>query len=129
MQKKIYIALNQLKSLNCRTVKDDELENVNKWIHGIPLRFNKHSIGLLASIEGLFMELSNCEDDRTTLTFSWEIHGKSNRYEYTHLILGGKCFPFCAIFELQNCDFNNQKLFPLMCDAMLNSFEWMNTSN
>ena len=69
---------------------------------GILLRFRKHSIGLLVDFEGLFMQVSIREEDRPALRFLGSYNGKVHQYEYTRLIFGATCSPFCAIYALQN---------------------------
>ena len=89
---------------------------------GILLRFRKHSIGLLADIEGMFMQVSNREEDRPALRFLWSYNGKVHQYEYTRLIFGATCSPFCAIYALQKCVLDNRDSFPLAYNAILNNF-------
>ena len=86
------------------------------------MRFRKHSIGLLADIEGMFMQVSIREKDRPALRFLWSYNGKVHQYEYTRLIFGATCSPFCAIYASQKCALDNKDSFPLAYDAILNSF-------
>ena len=68
------------------------------------------------------MQVSIHEEDRPALRFLWSYNGKVPQYEYTRLIFGATCSPFCAICALQKCALDNKDSFPLAYDAILNSF-------
>ena len=70
----------------------------------------------------MLMQVSIREEDRTALRFLWSCNGKVHQYEYTRLIFGATCSPFCAIYALQKCALDNKDSIPLAYDAILRSF-------
>ena len=70
----------------------------------------------------MFMQVSIRGEDRPALRFLWSYNGKIHQYEYTRLIFGATCSPFCAIYALQKCALDNKDSFSLAYDAILNSF-------
>ena len=73
------------------------------------------------------MQINIREEDRPALRFLWSYNGKVRQYEYTRLIFGATCSPFCAIYALQKRALDNKDSFPLAYDAILDSFIWMTT--
>ena len=54
----------------------------------IILRFRKHPVGVLADIEGMFMQVAIREDDQSALRFLWLEDGIIRQYQYARLNFG-----------------------------------------
>ena len=88
----------------------------------IILRFRKHSVGVLADIEGMFMQVAIREEDQSALRFLWLKDGIVRQYQYARLIFGATCSPSCAIFTLHRCAADLSDRFPDVYEAVLNNF-------
>ena len=88
----------------------------------IILRFRKHPVGVLADIEGMFMQVAIREEDQSALRFLWLKDGIVRQYQYARLIFGATCSPSCAIFTLHRCAADLSDRFPDVYEAVLNNF-------
>ena len=88
----------------------------------IILRFRKHPVGVLADIEGIFMQVAIREEDQSALRFLWLEDGIVRQYQYARLIFGATCSPCCAIFALHRCAADLSDRFPDVYEAVLNNF-------
>ena len=88
----------------------------------IILRFLKHPVGVLADIEGLFMQVAIREEDQSALRFLWIEDGIVQQYQYARLIFGATCSHCCAIFALHRCAADLSDRFPDVYEAVLNNF-------
>ena len=70
---------------------------------GVLLRFRTFGIGTLADIEGMFMQISIKAEDCSSLRFLWDHKNVIRHYQFSRLIFGATCSPFCAIYILQKC--------------------------
>ena len=86
------------------------------------LRLREHAIGVLADIEGIFMQIAIRPDDQSALRFLWLKDDFVLQYQYTRLIFGAKCSPCCAIFALRKCSFDNCRQFPHVYASLLKDF-------
>ena len=87
----------------------------------IILRFRKHPVGVLADIEGMFMQVA-IREDQSALRFLWLEDGIVRQYQYARLIFGATCSPCCAIFALHRCAADLSDRFPDVYEAVLNNF-------
>ena len=71
------------------------------------LRFREHAIGVLADIEGMFIQIAIRPEDQSALRFLWLEDDFVRQYQNTRLIFGANCSPCCAIFALRKCSFDN----------------------
>ena len=88
----------------------------------IILRFRKHPVGVLADIEGMFMQVAIREEDQSALRFLWLEDGIVYQYQYARLIFGATCSPCCAIFALHRCAADLSDRFPDVYEAVLHNF-------
>ena len=86
------------------------------------LRFREHAIGVLADIEGMFMQIAIRPEDQSALRFLWLEDDLVRQYQYTRLIFGANCSPCCAIFTLRKCSFDNSDQFPHVHASVLKDF-------
>ena len=88
----------------------------------IILRFRKHPVGVLADIEGMFMQVAIREEDQSALRFLWLEDGIIRQYQYARLNFRATCSPCCAIFALHRCAADLSDRFPDVYEAVLNNF-------
>ena len=88
----------------------------------IILLLRKHPVGVLADIEGMFMQVAIREEDQSALRFLWLQDGIIRQYQYARLIFGATCSPRCAIFALHRCAADLSDRFPDVYEAVLNNF-------
>ena len=88
----------------------------------IILRFRSHPVGVLADIEGMFMQVAIREQDQSALRFLWLEDGRVRQYQYTRLIFGATCSPFVAIFALQRCADDLSDRYPEVYEAVKRNF-------
>ena len=62
------------------------------------LCFREHAAGVLADIEGVFMQIAIRSEDQSALRFLWMSDNFVLQYQYIRLIFDANCSPFCAIF-------------------------------
>ena len=86
------------------------------------LRFREHAIGVLADIEGMFMQIAIRPEDQSALRFLWLEDDFVRQYQYTRLIFGANCSPCCAIFALRKCSFDNCDQFPHVHASVVKDF-------
>ena len=86
------------------------------------LRFREHAVGVLADIEGMFMQIAIRPEDQSALRFLWMSDNYVLQYQYIRLIFGANCSPFCAIFVLRLCAQDLASQFPDVLQAVLNNF-------
>ena len=86
------------------------------------LRFREHAIGVLADIEGMFMQIAIRAEDQSALRFLWLEDDFVRQYQYTRLIFGANCSPYCAVFVLRKCSFDNCDQFPHVYASVLKDF-------
>ena len=84
--------------------------------------FRKHPVGVLADIEGMFMQVAIRKEDQFALRFLWLEDGIVRQYQYARLIFGATCSPCCAIFALHRCAADLSDSFPDVYEAVLNNF-------
>ena len=88
----------------------------------IILRFRKHPVGILADIEGMFMQVCSREEDQDALRFLCLEDGIVRQYQYARVSFGATCSPCCAIFALHRCAAELSNRFPDVYEAVLNNF-------
>ena len=79
---------------------------------GVLLRFRKFGIATLADNEEMFMQISIKAEDRFSLRFLCNRNNFIGHYQFSGLIFGATCSPFCAIYVLQKCAKDNIANFP-----------------
>ena len=78
------------------------------------LRFHENAIGVLADIDGKYMQIAMRPEDRSPLHFFWLEDDFVRPYQYTRLVFGANCSPCCAEFALLSCSFDK-------CDQFLHA--------
>ena len=106
-------------SLNSNLITGPDLLNN---LVGILLRFRENPVAILSDIEGMFMQIAIRHEDQSALRFLWPNEEMVNQYQFTRLISGATCFPFCAIFVLNRCTEDNAIEFPKAVNAIKNHF-------
>ena len=86
------------------------------------LRFREHAVGVLADIEGMFMQIAIRPEDLSALRFLWMSDNYVLQYQYIRLTFGANCSPFCAILVLRRCAQDLASQFPDVLQAVLNNF-------
>ena len=86
------------------------------------LRFREHAIGVLADIEGMFMQIAIRPEDQSALRFLWLEDDLVRQYQYTRLIFGANCSPCCAIFTLRKCSLDSSDQFAHVHTSVLKDF-------
>ena len=76
------------------------------------LRFREHAVGVLADIEGMFMQIAIRPEDQSAFRFLRMSDNYVLQYHYIRLIFGANCSPFCAIFVLRRCAQDLASQFP-----------------
>ena len=66
------------------------------------LRFREHAIGVLADIEGMFLQIAIRKEDQSALRFVWLEDNLIRQYQYIRLFFGANCSPCCAICYSEN---------------------------
>ncbi|XP_075247137.1 uncharacterized protein LOC142340448 [Convolutriloba macropyga] len=106
-------------SLNSNLITGpDSLNN----LVGILLRFRENPVAILSDVEGMFMQIAIRHEDQSALRFLWPNEEMVNQYQFTRLIFGATCSPFCAIFVLNRCAEDNAIEFPKAVNAIKNHF-------
>ena len=106
-------------SLNSNLMTGPDLLNN---LVGILLRFRENPVAILSDIEGMFIQISKRHEDQSALRFLWPNEEIVNQYQFTRLIFGATCSPFCAIFVLNRCAEDNAIEFPEAVSAIKNHF-------
>ena len=86
------------------------------------LRFRELAVGVLADIEGMFLQIAIRPEDQSALRFLWMSDNYVLQYQNVRLIFGANCSPFCAIFVLRRCAQDLASRFPDVLQALLNNF-------
>ena len=89
---------------------------------GILLRFRENSVAILSDIEGMFMQIAIRHEDQFALRFLWLKKEMVNQYQFTRLIFGATCSPFCKIIVLNRCAGDNEIESPKAVNAIKNRF-------
>ena len=89
---------------------------------GLLLRFREQPVGVLADIEGMFMQIAIRHDDQAALRFLWQDNDLVREFQFTRLIFGATCSPSCAIYVLRRCAEDHQTQFPAVFHSILNNF-------
>ena len=84
------------------------------------LRFRENAVGVLADIEGMFMQIR--PEDQSALSFLWMSYNTVLQYQYIRLIFCENCFTFCAIFVLRRCAQDLAIQFLDVLHSVLNNF-------
>ena len=79
---------------------------------GVLLRFREHPVAVLSYIDGMFMQIAVRQEDQSALRFLWMIDNSIQQFQFTRLIFGATCSPFCAIYVLNKCAEDNKSEFP-----------------
>ena len=87
---------------------------------GILLRFRENPVAILSDFEGMFMQIAIRHEGQSALRFLWPNEEIVNQYQFTRLIFGAACSPFCAIFVLNRCAEDNANEFPRAVSAIKN---------
>ena len=106
-------------SLNSNLIIGPDL--LNNMV-GILLRFQENPVAFLSDIEGMFMQIAIRHEDQSALRFLWPNEKIVNQYQFTRLIFGATCSPFCAIFVLNRCAEDNAIEFPIAVNAIKDHF-------
>ena len=106
-------------SLNSNLITGPDLLNN---LVGILLRFRENTVAILSDFEGMFMQIAIRLGDQSALSFLWPNEEIVKHYQFTRLIFGATCSPFCAIFVLNRCAEDNAIEFPKAVSAIKNSF-------
>ena len=106
-------------SLNSNLITGPDL--LNNLVE-ILLRFRENSVAILSDIEGMFMQLAIRPEDQSVLRFLWPNEEMVNQYQFTRLIFGATCSPFCATFVLNRCAQDKEIEFPKVVNAIKNHF-------
>ena len=89
---------------------------------GILLKFRENPVAILFDIEGMFIQIALRYEDQSALRFLWPIEEMVNQYQFSRLIFGASCSPFCAIFGLNHCAEDNASEFPRAVNAIKSHF-------
>ena len=65
----------------------------------------------------MFMQIAIRHEDQSALRFLWPNEEKVSQYQFTRLIFGATCSPFCAIFVLNRCAEDNAIELPKAVSA------------
>ncbi|XP_075259989.1 uncharacterized protein LOC142351729 [Convolutriloba macropyga] len=106
-------------SLNSNLLTGPDLLNN---LVGVLLRFREHPVAVLSDIEGMFMQIAVRQEDQSTLRFLWMIDNSIRQFQFTILIFGATCSPFCAIYVLNKCAEDNKIEFPAALNAIKHHF-------
>ena len=106
-------------SLNSNLITGPDLLNN---VVGILLRFRENPVAILSDIDGMFMQIAIRHEDQSAFRFLWPNEEMVNQYQFTRLIFGATCSPFCAIFVLNRCAEDNAIEFPKAVNAIKNHF-------
>ena len=68
------------------------------------------------------MQISIKVEDRSSLRFLWDHKNVIRHYQFSRLIFGATCSPFCAIYILQKCAKDNIVNFPLAFKSVKTNF-------
>ena len=113
------------KSLNSNLISGPDL--LNNLVE-ILLRFRENPVAILSDIEGMFMQIARRQEDQSVLRFLWPNEEIVNQNQFTRIIFGATCSPFCAIFVLNLCTEDNAIEFPKAVSAIKNHFMWTTIS-
>ena len=89
---------------------------------GILLRFRENLFAVLSDIEGMFMQIAVRHDEQSALRFLWMIDNNIRQFQFTRLIFGAICSPFCATYALLKCATDNKIQFPAALNAIKHHF-------
>ena len=106
-------------SLNSNLITGPDLLNN---LVGILLRFCENPVAILSDIDDMFMQIAIRHEDQCALRFLWPNEEMVNQYQFTRLIFGANCSPFCAIFVLNRCAEDKAIEFPTAVNAIKNHF-------
>ena len=106
-------------SLNSNLLTGPDLLNN---LVGVLLRFREHPVVVLSDIDGMFMQIAVRQVDQSALRFLWMIDNSIRQFQFTRLIFGATCSPFCAIFVLNKCAEDNKSKFPAALNAIKHHF-------
>ena len=106
-------------SLNSNLLTGPDLLNN---LVGVLLRFREHPVAVLSDIEGMFMQIAVRQEDQSALRFLWMIDNSIRQFQFTRLIFGATCSPFCAIYVLNKCAEDNKSEFPAALNAIKHHF-------
>ena len=102
-------------SLNTNLLTGPDLLNN---LVGVLLRFREHPVSVLSDIEGTFMQIAVRQEDQSALRFLWMIDNSIRQFQFTRLIFGATCSPFCAIYVLNKRAEDNKSEFPAALNAI-----------
>ena len=86
------------------------------------MSFREHPVAVLSDIEGMFMQIAVRQEDQSALRFLWMIDNSIRPFQFTRLIFGATCSPFCAIYVLNKCAEDNKSEFPAALNAIKHHF-------
>ena len=89
---------------------------------GILQRFRENPVAIISDIEDMFKQIAIRHEEHYALRFLWPNEEIVNQYQFTRLIFGTNCCPFCAIFVLNRCAEDNAIEFPKTVSAIKNYF-------
>ena len=103
-------------SLNSNVLTGPDLLNN---LVGVLLRFREHPVAaVLSDIEGMFMQIAVRQENQSAFCFLWMIDNSIRQFQFTRLIFGATCSPFCAIYVLNKCAEDNKIKFPAALNAI-----------
>ena len=79
--------------------------------------FCGNPVAILSDIEGMLMQMAIKHEDQSSLRFLWPNKEMVNQYQFTGLIFGATCSPFCAILVMNRCTKDNAIEFPMAISA------------
>ena len=106
-------------SLNSNLLTGPDLLNN---LVGVLLRFREHPVAVFSDIEGMFMQIAVTQEDQSALRFLWMIDNSIRQFQFTRLIFGATCSPFCAIYVLNKCAEDKKSKFPAALNAIKHHF-------
>ena len=89
---------------------------------GVLLRFREHPVNVLSDIEGMFIQIAVRQEDQSAPRFLWMIDNSIRQFQFTRLIFGATCSPFCAIYVFNKCAEDNKIKFAAALNAIKHHF-------
>ena len=68
------------------------------------------------------MQIAIRQEDQSALRFLWTTDNDIRQFQFTSLIFGATCSPFCAIYVLHKCAEDNKIQFPAALNAIKRHF-------
>ena len=100
-------------SLNSNLLTGPDLLNN---LVGILLRFRENPFA------GMFMQIGVRQEDQSAVRFLWMIDNNIRQFQFSRLIFGATCSPFCAIYVPHKCAEDNKIQFPAALNAIKHHF-------